>query len=151
MARLIHVNPGAFSQDVPAALVESAARRTLAAEGIEEGEVSVTFLGDDAIRELNRSYLGKDAPTDVISFSLGEKDRPLGDVYIGLRRAMEQSEEHGVSLDEELARLTIHGTLHVLGHDHPQGPERLQSPMFVLQERLLREVMSSPDAPGQTS
>ena len=75
------------------------------------GELSITFVTEDEIRELSRRYLERDAPTDVIAFQLGEDDRLLGD-----------------------------GTLHLLGHDHPDGPERWGSPMFVLQERLVAEL-----------
>jgi probable rRNA maturation factor len=65
----------------------------------------------------------------------------LGDIYVGYDQATRQAEEAGVPLPEELARLAIHGTLHVLGHDHPEGPERLESAMFRLQEQLVRRVM----------
>ena len=65
----------------------------------------------------------------------------VGDVYVGIEQAGRQAAEHGVPLDEELVRLAVHGTPHVVGHDHPEGPERLESPMFVLQERLVRDVM----------
>ena len=66
----------------------------------------------------------------------------MGDVYIGFDQAERQSAEAGVSLDEELARLAIHGTLHLLGHGHSDGPERTGGPMFELQERLLEDLLS---------
>jgi probable rRNA maturation factor len=94
------------------------------------------------MRELNRRYLGKDRPTDVIAFTLGEGGDLVGDVYLGVGQARRQADELGIPLGEELARLAIHGTLHVLGHDHPEGPDRELSPMFELQERLLREVLA---------
>ncbi len=141
MAVDVFVNVGGF-KDVPAALLERAVRAALAAEGSDTAEVSLTLLGDGAIRELNRGYLGKDRPTDVISFSLGEDGEPLGDVYVGVPQARRQARENGVSAHEELVRLAIHGTLHVLGYDHPDGPERLDSPMFVLQEEILSSVMA---------
>jgi rRNA maturation RNase YbeY len=99
------------------------------------------------MRELNRRYLGKDVPTDVIAFALGEGGDLVGDVYVGVEQARRQAEELGLAVEEELARLVIHGVLHVLGHDHPEGPERLRSHMFFLQERVLREVLGGrPDA-----
>lgn len=64
----------------------------------------------------------------------------LGDVYIGLPQAARQAREVEISLEEEVARLAIHGTLHVLGHDHPEGEDRSGSPMYELQERLLGDV-----------
>ena len=135
----VHVNAEAFSP-APTGLIEEAVRRTLAVVGAAAGEVSVTLLDDVDIQALNREYLGADRPTDVIAFSLGDAET-LGDVYVGFERAGIQASELGIPLVEELVRLAIHGTLHVLGHDHPDGPERTQSAMFELQERLLREVL----------
>ncbi len=130
--------------DAPVALIEEAVLRTLAAAGRPQLEMSVALLGDADIRELNLRYLGKDSTTDVIAFALGEGSELVGDVYVGVSEALRHAEELGISLHEELARLAIHGALHVLGHEHPKGPEREQSPMFELQERLLREVLADP-------
>ena len=138
----IHVNRGAFTE-APAALLERAVRETLSAEGQSAGEVSLTLLGDDAVRELNKGYLGKDRPTDVISFSLGDGGELLGDVYVGVPQARRQAAELGVDLNEELVRLAIHGVLHVLGHDHPEGPEREHCPMYALQEAYLKSILAS--------
>jgi len=137
---LIHVNVGAFDQ-APASLLEQAVRHTVSGEGRSVGEVSLTLLDDDAIQALNRDYLGKDAITDVISFSLGEEGELLGDVYVGGSQAERQAADLDVPLDEELARLAIHGVLHVLGYDHPAGPEREHSPMYSLQEEYLQGVL----------
>lgn len=136
----VFVNPGPFP-GVPEALLEAAVRHTVGDQGVATAEISVTLLDDDGIRTLNRDYLGKDRPTDVIAFSLGSESEPLGDVYIGVEQAGRQAEELGVALDEELVRLSVHGTLHVLGHDHPEGGERTESPMFARQERLVRAIM----------
>jgi len=62
---------------------------------------------------------------------------------VGADQARRQAEALGVPLREELARLAIHGVLHVLGHDHPEGDDRFASPMYVLQERLLEEVFEA--------
>ncbi len=136
----VHINLEGFAE-APRARLETAVRRTLAEEGVSDAEISVTLLGDDAIRDLNRSYLGRDRPTDVLSFSLGGDDGPLGDVYLGLDVARRQAAENGVTLEEELVRLTVHGTLHVLGYDHPEGAEREESEMFLRQEALVRSVL----------
>ncbi len=126
----------------PSALIEAAVRHTLAAEGRADLEISVALLGDGAIRAMNARWLGHDRPTDVLAFALGDGDDTVGDVYIGVEQAGRQAESLGVPLREELARLAIHGTLHVLGHDHPEGPEREDSPMFELQEKLLKRVLA---------
>ena len=120
----------------------SAVSLVLRSAQLDEGEISLTLLDDDSIRELNRTYLGKDAPTDVISFALHEGDEAvLGDVYVGYEQATIQAEEAGISVEEELARLSIHGTLHVLGYDHPDTDARFSSEMFVLQERLVQRLL----------
>lgn len=125
--------------------MERAARRALADAAIASAELSITLVDDAAIRDLNQRYLHRDGVTDVIAFTLGEpEERPLmGDVYVGVEQAWRQAEEVGVAFREELVRLTIHGVLHVIGHDHPEGPERAGSAMFRIQERLLREVLDS--------
>ena len=135
------INEGDFSS-VPVALVERAVRFA-AAERPGGGEISVTFLSDVEIQALNRDYLAKDCITDVIAFDLGGDGPLLGDVYIGFEQAERQSRELRLSLAEELMRLAVHGTLHVLGYDHPDGTDRVASPMFVLQERLLEELLAS--------
>lgn len=132
------VNTGAFDADE--ASLERAVLRTLEEGGVEEAELSLTLLDDADIRALNARWLGRDQPTDVIAFTLGH-DPLLGDVYLGTEQAARQAGELGVPLAEELVRLAVHGTLHVLGHDHPEGPERAGSPMFVLQEALVRELV----------
>ncbi|HEX7091474.1 MAG TPA: rRNA maturation RNase YbeY [Longimicrobiales bacterium] len=122
-------------------LLGRAARATLAAEGVTRGELSLTLLSDSAMTELNRRYLGRRGPTDVIAFPLYEGDEaPVGDVYIGYDQALRQAAALGVPAAEELARLAIHGTLHILGYDHPEG-QRERSRMWQVQERILREVM----------
>lgn len=127
----------------PVELIERAVRAALASEGCRDVDVSVALLGDEAMRGLNHEYLGRDRTTDVLAFALADDDgSTVGDVYLGYEQAVRQAGEVGVSLREELARLAIHGTLHVLGHDHPEGPERDESDMFRLQERLLAELMA---------
>jgi len=119
-------------------------RRTLEEEGREEGEISVTLLPDDEIRAMNREHRGEDRTTDVLAFALhGEDEAPLGDVYVGVEQARRQAREAGVGWAEELVRLAIHGTLHVLGWDHPEGEERDGSPMFRRQEELVGKVLGS--------
>ena len=122
--------------------LRSAVVMVLRNAGLSVGEISLTLLDDDSIRELNRTYLGKDVPTDVLSFALHEGDEAvLGDVYVGYERASIQAVEAGIPVEEELARLSIHGTLHVLGYDHPDTEARSSSEMFVLQEWLVQKLL----------
>jgi probable rRNA maturation factor len=136
----VQVDAGAGPEALRPAL-ERAVRRTLSAERCKDAEISVALHTDADMRDLNQRYLGKDRTTDVLAFSLGDGDEVIGDVYVGFEQAERQATEFGVALEEELVRLVVHGTLHVLGYDHPDGEERDQSEMFALQERLVRELM----------
>lgn len=128
---------------VDAERVEAAVRHVLRAEGVDSAEISVALVGDGEIAALNARYLAHEGPTDVISFHLHERgDPPLGDVYVGVEQAARQAAGYGVGADEEVLRLAVHGTLHVLGYEHPEGDDRAASPMFARQEALLREVLS---------
>lgn len=130
---------------VPNELLEHAVRAALESEGVREGEMSITFLEDEAIRAMNERWLRHDWVPDVLSFALhGTGEAPVGDIYVGVEQAARQAEEHGVSLDEELVRLAIHGTLHVLGYDHAEGGEGI---LQGKQERLVRALIVS-DARG---
>lgn len=126
-----------------AVMIERGVRAALVEEGAMQAEVSVTLLDDGGIQQMNATYLDRNHPTDVIAFSLGDPGGVFGDVYIGHQQAERQAAEHGEAIEVELLRLAIHGTLHVLGHDHPDGPERWDSPMFALQERLVAEVLGA--------
>ncbi|MGY8798879.1 MAG: rRNA maturation RNase YbeY [Longimicrobiales bacterium] len=136
----VQVNTNGF-EDAPLKLLRCAVERVLRGAA-DQAEVSLTLVSDEEITSLNREYLGKDRPTDVIAFNLGDEHVPLGDVYVCVSQAERQAVELNVSVKEELTRLAIHGTLHVMGEDHPEGLDRLESPMFVLQERLLSEVLA---------
>ena len=121
-----------------------ACRAALFSEGHRLGEVSITLLDDDGIRSMNQEYFRKDGPTDVIAFPLhGPGESVLGDIYLGFEQARRQASELGIPLEEELPRLTIHGVLHLLGYQHPDGEERLGSEMFHRQEELLEDFLSS--------
>ncbi|RMZ57023.1 hypothetical protein APUTEX25_002255, partial [Auxenochlorella protothecoides] len=96
-------------------------------------ELSLTLVDDEVIREVNAEFRGVDAPTDVLSFEMGsdegEDDSPkarrvqvLGDILISLDTAARQAEERRHALEQELRVLLVHGLLHLLGHDHEEGP-----------------------------
>jgi probable rRNA maturation factor len=99
-------------------------------EGRRSGEIGVRLARDPELRELNRRWRGIDRATDVISFAYDEdapdpSRRPVGgDLVLSLDRVREQARRFRVSEGAELARLVIHGTLHLAGHDHARGPER---------------------------
>lgn len=118
-----------------------AALAAFASQGDFDGEVSYTFLSASEIRILNRDYLERDRSTDVIAFELGEGSTLLGDVYISPEVAAANAAEHGEFEQNEILRLVVHGSLHVAGLDHPEGPERETAPMFILQEELLRSIV----------
>lgn len=90
-------------------------------------EVNLVFVDTKTIRRLNRKFLKKDAPTDVLSFPLGESGADgkfyLGDIVISVPQAFKQSSSKKHSLEKELKLLTIHGFLHLLGYDHSAGIE----------------------------
>jgi len=137
---------GAAIDDAPTrpllALARRAAKAALAELAVAEAEISITLTGDDAMARLNAAWLGHDCPTDVLAFPLYEAgEPPLGDVYIGVGQAARQARAMGVPLREEVARLAIHGTLHVLGMDHPAGRGRQSSGMWQIQERVLATLM----------
>lgn len=130
----------AFADANLPALVERAARAALEDRGVTEAELSVTLMNDDVIRAMNRQWKGRDAVTDVLAFPLhGEGESPLGDIYIGWEQALRQADEVGERPARELVRLTIHGTLHVLGWDHPEEG-REGSRMWEHQERIIEAV-----------
>ena len=125
-------------------LSDVAVRRITAA--VLKGErrkayVTVTFLGPTRMRTLNREHLGHDRTTDVISFALPTPEGELvGDVYVCRAVAATQAKALGVPLREELVRLVVHGTLHVLGHDHPAGEGRTRSAMWRRQEWYVKRL-----------
>ena len=126
---------------VDVARIEAAVRHVLREEGVDAAEISIALVSDEEIASLNEDYLKHEGPTDVISFALHEEgESPLGDVYVGVEQAIRQAAEFGATPADEVLRLAIHGTLHVLGWEHPEGAGRTESEMFARQEELLRGV-----------
>jgi probable rRNA maturation factor len=129
---------------VSRARVSDVAVAALKAERVKDAMLSITFVGRAAISELNRRYLRHHGPTDVISFGLqraGKRGAVIGDIYICPEVARDNARRQGVPIAEEVLRLVVHGTLHVLGHDHPTGQSRTTSPMWRRQERILARVL----------
>ncbi|WP_059102658.1 rRNA maturation RNase YbeY [Shouchella shacheensis] len=114
-----------------------------------ESEISVSFVDDEAIHQLNKEHRGIDRGTDVLSFALNEAGEEevsfdwsegmpnlLGDIIISVPRIALQAEEYGHSYERELAFLTVHGFLHLLGYDHRNAEDEVI--MFTKQEEILQ-------------
>lgn len=119
-----------------------------------DAQISVTITDNESIRRINREFRGKDAVTDVLSFPMLEFDEDgnaeddfdfdgdsvvLGDIVISAERAAEQAKEYGHSLKREIAFLTAHSMLHLLGYDHERSEEE-EELMFRKQEEILRKL-----------
>jgi probable rRNA maturation factor len=122
--------------------VQDLVRGVLRAERVARALISVTFLAPAAMAAMNRRHLGHRGPTDVISFGFapGGVDGVVGDVYVCPAVASAHATVFGCGVREETARLVVHGTLHVLGWDHPVDGARERSPMWVRQEALVRRL-----------
>lgn len=100
--------------------------------------ISITFVGRDTMRRLNAEHKRRDRPTDVLAFALsGPAGEVIGDVYICRWMARQEARARGIPLRQELIRLVVHGTLHALGREHPEGRGRTQSAMWRRQERYV--------------
>lgn len=139
MTVLFENNQTQYETDQIMKLIESVVETALKAENKREKcQVSIMLVDDMQIREINREYRGIDKATDVLSFPMldGGEDEGisdmdldtgelvLGDIVISLNRADEQSKEYGHSFEREVAYLTAHGMLHLLGYDHENEDER---------------------------
>jgi len=93
------------------------AAEMLVAIGKPEASATIAFISDQKIRSLNKQFRGVDKATDVLSFPSDEPDQ-LGDVAISVATAMRQAKENGLTLDEEIGQLILHGLLHLNGYDH---------------------------------
>lgn len=150
MSRRVRVTPGlhvavqmeGVRASVSAARLAAAGRVVLDAEGIKAGLLSLTLLTPARIAAMNRRHLGHRGRTDVISFGFRDPEGAvIGDVYLCPEVARENAQQFGVGVREELLRLVVHGTLHVLGYDHPEGESRTGSAMWKRQERFLVAVL----------
>lgn len=116
----------------------------LRAERVPRALISIAFVANRRIASLNREHLAHRGATDVMSFGFARaaaKDPIVGDIYIAPQVARQNASSSGVSVREEIIRLLVHGTLHVLGYDHPQGDGRERSKMWKRQEWLVRKAM----------
>jgi probable rRNA maturation factor len=146
MARVVEVASDGIRVPVARARVQAAAERVLRAERVRDAHISVTFLDDRQMAALNWKHLRHRGTTDVISFGFAPavKGGPVvGDIYIAPDEARRNAAAHGERIRDELLRLVVHGTLHVLGYDHPADESRYASPMWRRQERVLRQLLGS--------
>lgn len=123
-------------------IIENLLNYAIEHEKLDNLEFSVIVVDNEKIHELNKEYRGIDRPTDVITFALEDNEdfpmmdtRVLGDIYISLDKAKGQAVEYGHSFLRELAFLSIHGFLHLLGYDHMKEDE--EKIMFDKQEEIL--------------
>ena len=137
-----------YANIVPAERLRAVALVVLRAEdrlGAGPSELTLVITDDDGIQSLNRDFLGKDAPTDVLAFAALEDSGPfvaapeaggyLGDVIVSYPRAVAQAQEHGHSPEQELNLLIVHGILHLLGYDHADDESR--TAMWARQDAIL--------------
>jgi len=116
--------------------------------GYPEAELSILIVDNEGIREINRDYLQRDRPTNVISFAMQEGEGAglhplvLGDVVISAERADEDAQEAGVPFEHELWFLLLHGILHLLGYDHERGTEE-QARMMEAKEQEVFAVLKN--------
>jgi len=143
MSIIVDVAADGARSPLASARVKRVVTAVLRAEGVRDALVSIAFVSAREIARLNKRHLAHAGPTDVISFGLGAGKNGsaahpvIGDIYIAPDVARANAMRFARGVREELARLVIHGTLHILGHDHPNGTDRTTSPMWRRQERLL--------------
>ena len=102
-------------------LIKKAVEAALEYEEFENDcEISITITDNESIREINKEYRDIDRETDVLSFPMDEDDM-LGDVVLSLEKAKSQAEEYGHGIEREIAFLTVHSVLHLLGYDHERS------------------------------
>jgi len=117
-----------------------------------KGEVTVVLTGDRDIRRLNRTFRGKDRPTDVLSFDIGDglsADEPFGDVVVSVETARRQARDYDAPLVAEVQRLLVHGVLHLCGYDHHERAQAAR--MHGLTRRLLRALQKTPSCARPTT
>ncbi|MDO5715401.1 MAG: rRNA maturation RNase YbeY [Tissierellia bacterium] len=134
-------------------LIEKSIGAVLRHENLNDDvEVSLSFVNDLEMKELNYSYRGVDRTTDVLSFPLEDEfclaNRILGDIVINTRKVMEQATEFGHSKDRELSYLTVHSTLHLLGYDHIKDEDRVV--MRAKEKEIMKELQLDREGSDET-
>ncbi len=108
-------------------------------EFTDDYEVSVSFVGDDEIHELNRDYRGVDRTTDVLSFPMDDEfTNMLGDIVININKVIDQAKEYGHSEKREISYLTVHSSLHLMGFDHEEEEDKKE--MRAVEDRVMEKL-----------
>ena len=133
------------------ALLERAALKTLRFASTEGAGLSIVITNDAQLQQLNRQYLGIDAPTDVLSFPAEETDPDSGEVYLGdilisFSQAAAQASAGRHPVEDELQLLAVHGVLHLLGYDHTGETDKAE--MWQAQAEILQSLGSSIRGPA---
>jgi probable rRNA maturation factor len=129
--------------DIPERKIKEIIKFVLKEMEKDNSELSLVLCNNDYIHFYNKEYRNKDYPTDVLSFVDGErigKITYLGDIIISIDKVKSQSEEYGVSFEEEFSRLLVHGILHLLGYDHETSEED-EKVMMSIQDKIVDEVL----------
>ncbi len=124
------------AKKIPKKKIKNVIIKTLNYKEIKDAIINVIIINDDYMKQLNQKYLNHNYPTDVITFEF-EHDPLEGEIYISYETACKQAKEYDVTLTNELCRLTVHGTLHLLGFN--DNTEENKKIMFQLQEKLIQE------------
>lgn len=133
-----------YGYDKDYSYLDKIINRTLKLEKVKSANLSIVFIDDDLMHELNKKYRGIDRTTDVLSFAFEDNNkicyniRQLGEIYISIPQMIKQAKEYQHSEKRELAFLVVHGLLHLLGYDHTKGIEE-EKIMFSKQELVLDE------------
>lgn len=135
-------------------LLNLVVEKSLEVLGMEDDyEVSISFVDNEEIKELNRDYRGVDSQTDVLSFPMDDDllvPVPLlGDIIISVEKALEQSKDYGHSLERELAYLTAHSMLHLCGYDHMEDEEKKE--MRDKEKAIMKKIGIFKDLKGDTN
>jgi probable rRNA maturation factor len=144
MANMVEVSAEGVRVPISGDRVRRSVDAALRAMRVRNAMISVAYVSRATIARLNRRHLGHSGPTDVISFGFarGPDDSPvIGDIYIAPDVVRENARAHGSGVREEHLRVLVHGTLHVLGHDHPDDESRTDSEMWRKQERIVRTLL----------
>ncbi len=129
---------------VAVARLGDAVALVMRAQKVRHAMVSVTLLTPRRMAALNRKHLAHAGATDVITFGFRDPaGAVIGDIYICPVEVAANAQRFGVPGREEFLRVAVHGALHVLGYEHPEGDARTRAPMWRVQERLLRRVLDA--------
>ncbi|MGE4543877.1 MAG: rRNA maturation RNase YbeY [Pedobacter sp.] len=143
---MIHIENRQKNQKIALETLEKVAQRILNDSGCPDAELSIVIVDDEQIQQINRDYLQRDKPTNVISFAMQEGEdvglHPglLGDVIISADTAARDALEAELAFESELYFLLLHGILHLLGYDHERGTEEEAQLMEAREEELFSHI-----------